>query len=691
VPTWINQSTSGSWLDPSRWTGGIPNALGAVANFITGSGSIGALSIQLPNLGSEITVGIINVDLRPGSVTYNFLANTSDPMGTLVFNNGAAFAEVNCYFDSSSASEIVRFWSGFAVRLDSSLQVNVDSTGLPDGFGIVRFDVPISGTGGITKIGGGYLVLGGINTFTGGITILGGGINSNNAALGSGVVALFNNATFSTHGSVVNMISTSSAETGTAGSGRIAAETGKTAILTGVLSHLSQGTLTFGSDLVLVAGTVVASFSSILENSVNSNFSIVTTLRMGNAYNAANLLNYPGVGTTSVIGVLDAAGFVTTISNLDLNNGTIRSSVGPLNLIVNDTVVISNTQNGTFEGTSGADQIVFNVQGEFNLSVAGFANWTAGTDSIVFNGSSAGNTITASNQRETINGNDGNDTIYAIGGIDTINGGSGNDTIILTDENDGSVINGGANSDTLRIANGDVSLGSLTGIEAVELVFGATLTLNSAQLEDGLDLFSMLSGNGTVRVNCEPGGGFVNARGMNVTGGSTIHFTVNGAGSADAVKIALGATGTINGGAGTDILVGGDLIDTINGGTEVDKIRGGGGSDLLSGGSGADVFKYRNVSDSALVNPDTITDFLSGTDRLNFARIDTNPGLAGDQAFTYIGTAAFNTNGVAKIRYTDLGADVRVEADVNGDGVADMHILLVGAGAGTLSAADFVL
>jgi serralysin len=187
---------------------------------------------------------------------------------------------------------------------------------------------------------------------------------------------------------------------------------------------------------------------------------------------------------------------------------------------------------------------------------------------------------------------------------------------------------------------------------------------------------------------------FVGGR-MTVEAGSTISTVINGTDYAlgsDIIKGIRGAANTIHGNAGIDLLVGGDLRDVIDGGSEGDKIRGNGGADLLTGGSGADVFKYRAISESGLgANADTITDFLSGTDRLNFGRIDADANSAGDQAFTFVGTSAFTGGGVGSIRYSDLGADLRVEADVNGDGVADMHVLLQGAGLQTLSVTDFVL
>lgn len=183
----------------------------------------------------------------------------------------------------------------------------------------------------------------------------------------------------------------------------------------------------------------------------------------------------------------------------------------------------------------------------------------------------------------------------------------------------------------------------------------------------------------------------VAARAMSVGGGSNLEFYVAGTSGSDVAKGVFGTVNTLAGYAGNDQLVGGSLADDINSGDDADKLRGDGGADLLTGGLGADVFKYRATGDSTVAAPDTIADFSSGVDKLNFKRIDTNAALAGDQAFAYIGTAAFSANGTAQIRWVDLGADLRVEADLNGNGTADMHILLQGAGNQVLTANDFVL
>ncbi|MFZ1367024.1 MAG: hypothetical protein WAR58_06120, partial [Sphingorhabdus sp.] len=131
---------------------------------------------------------------------------------------------------------------------------------------------------------------------------------------------------------------------------------------------------------------------------------------------------------------------------------------------------------------------------------------------------------------------------------------------------------------------------------------------------------------------------------------------------------------------------------TINGGIGNDKIMGIGGADVLTGGTGNDQFRYFQQSDSGLgAAADRVTDFTIGGDRLNFLLIDADAGTAGDQAFNFVGTAAFANTGVGQIRYQNSGGDLLVQADVNGDGVADMEIILQGQAGGTLTTADFIL
>ena len=103
-----------------------------------------------------------------------------------------------------------------------------------------------------------------------------------------------------------------------------------------------------------------------------------------------------------------------------------------------------------------------------------------------------------------------------------------------------------------------------------------------------------------------------------------------------------------------------------NGGNDV--LNGLGGNDTLWGGAGADEFRFFD-------NPgnDTIADFLSGTDKIHLTEMDANAGLAGNQAFTFIGAAAFSGAAGELRSYSDGGSNF-VAGDVDGNGIADFTI-----------------
>ncbi|HYE26939.1 MAG TPA: M10 family metallopeptidase C-terminal domain-containing protein, partial [Allosphingosinicella sp.] len=108
------------------------------------------------------------------------------------------------------------------------------------------------------------------------------------------------------------------------------------------------------------------------------------------------------------------------------------------------------------------------------------------------------------------------------------------------------------------------------------------------------------------------------------------------------------------------------------------------------GNGGADSFRYQNVAESNAGATDHILDFTPGTDRIELDRIDANALVAGNQAFSWIGSNAFG--GVAgQLRaYADNGTWY-VEGDTNGDAVADLIIALTLQGPVPLGAADFAL
>ena len=146
----------------------------------------------------------------------------------------------------------------------------------------------------------------------------------------------------------------------------------------------------------------------------------------------------------------------------------------------------------------------------------------------------------------------------------------------------------------------------------------------------------------------------------------------------------------LTGDGGANRIEGGAGNDTLGGGGGNDSLLGGAGADSLSGGAGADIFSFANLTDSASGQADTIADFSwIEADRINLAAIDANTGIAGDQAFAFLGTGAFIGGGAGSIRYQQSGGDTLVLVDSGNGGGAEMTIRL--SGPHVLQASDFVL
>jgi hypothetical protein len=146
----------------------------------------------------------------------------------------------------------------------------------------------------------------------------------------------------------------------------------------------------------------------------------------------------------------------------------------------------------------------------------------------------------------------------------------------------------------------------------------------------------------------------------------------------------------IDGLAGNDLLSGLAGNDTLIGSAGLDTLIGGAGADNLTGGNDADIFKFTALADSGITSKtrDTITDFTSKIDKIDLSAIDANEKLTGDQAFSFINSAAFSkTNATGQLRfditskilYGSTDADIAPEFSIQFNGVS------------SLVAGDFVL
>lgn len=184
-------------------------------------------------------------------------------------------------------------------------------------------------------------------------------------------------------------------------------------------------------------------------------------------------------------------------------------------------------------------------------------------------------------------------------------------------------------------------------------------------------------------------------------------FTIWDAGGHDRLDLsgyASGSTIDLHGGGFSDA---GGLTDNISiaQGARIEDARGGAGNDVIIvnsasnsvwGGGGADTFVVQNPTDAGAglrrsdgkkILPDRIEDFTSGIDRIDLSPVDANRNTAGDDAFAYIGGNAFSGQ-AGQVRHEAREGWTHIYADLDGDSVADMHIVVA---VPALQAADFIL
>jgi Ca2+-binding RTX toxin-like protein len=159
--------------------------------------------------------------------------------------------------------------------------------------------------------------------------------------------------------------------------------------------------------------------------------------------------------------------------------------------------------------------------------------------------------------------------------------------------------------------------------------------------------------------------------------------------------------GVLHGGIDDDHLTGsgyadafqGDAgFDTINGKAGADVLTGGADGDLLSGGLGADTFVYRTAADSK-GNEDQARDHIldfshADLDKIDLSAIDAIKG-GGNDAFSFVGALDGHAGEVAIHHVKHTTNDYLLLADTDGNGHANLIILVTSAT--VLTADDFVL
>jgi Ca2+-binding RTX toxin-like protein len=371
-----------------------------------------------------------------------------------------------------------------------------------------------------------------------------------------------------------------------------------------------------------------------------------------------------------------------------------------------DRISVSNLGSGLVDGGDGNDVIeVYPLTHEFHhVPFFGIIRGGAGNDTII-------------GRSDDTDGGDGDDIIYGDG-----RGGAGNDILDVSGlPAIGITISGDAGWDILRGGGGDdhLSAGAEISFDVgteVDHLFGGAgndfLFSGFGDIVDGGQGFDTvglsyvgasagITGDTAILHRGEPlvpGGGTFNSierfsdialtnfDDRMVIGDQKDSATVRAWNGNDHL-IGQEMSITMYGGNGNDFLVGSTSFDVLYGEKGDDTLIGFLGADLLYGGEGSDRFIFNTLD---LL--DRVMDFERGTDKIDVSDLDANTAVAGNQAFTFIGDAAFSGAAGELRAYAGANNSYFIAGDVNGDRTADIMVQVDITLSGTqLTASDMLL
>lgn len=307
--------------------------------------------------------------------------------------------------------------------------------------------------------------------------------------------------------------------------------------------------------------------------------------------------------------------------------------------------MLGGTGHDDYEVDSASDLVIENAsEGTDKVEIwtydASFSSYSLATNvenlSLLF-ATSPTFSITGNNSNNTIAGINNNHTDYATPVAESFNGGAGNDRLITYAGND--TLIGGSGNDTLIGGSGN-------------------------------DVYSIDSSGDVIIEGANAGTDTIS---------STINFTL----TANLERLILSSSGGAISGTGNN------NANTITGNSSSNTLIGAGGRDTLTGGAGSDRFDFNAASDTGSGSSlrDVIKDFkTSEGDKIDLSTIDANTASgATNEAFSFIGGAAFSANATGQIRYSSGILYGSTDADTT----AEFEIQLVGVA--SLSNTDFIL
>ena len=395
------------------------------------------------------------------------------------------------------------------------------------------------------------------------------------------------------------------------------------------------GTLT--TTLSVGSGTLTAEAFTGATITTNASGSVTITGTAAAITGALNGLSYAGVADYNGSVILTVA----TSDGISVTSGGIAINLTQVADIANDTATFTPTSTdfcdtvptvGTNLATThdtytvanaSTDTVIYGLGGNDTITTTSL---TTSSNSIVTLGGNDIITTTTVDGKNVICAGDGDNTITTtvtgIGG-NFVEMGSGNDTMTTTNVNGNNLILGGDGNNTITTTT--------TGTGTTKVVTGDgndTITTTNV----GFGTSTVLSGAGNDTITTGAGADLVVSGAGNdtitTTGGNDIVFAGAGndtvtTGEGNDIVLGGGGDDIIAAGAGDDIVFGGDGDDKINAATGADIIDSGKGDDIIRLGSDANIDTVIFGANAAANGSDVITQFTSGTDKLNLAAMTT--------------------------------------------------------------------
>jgi len=230
---------------------------------------------------------------------------------------------------------------------------------------------------------------------------------------------------------------------------------------------------------------------------------------------------------------------------------------------------------------------------------------------------------------DTLKGTAGYDTLDGQGGDDKLTGGTGLDTFLVSSGHDtildfNALSKGATGSEILQVSAGAVASATLKAAWTAtsdSFNFGDALITTSGL---AVDLSGVTSGAGWDVLN-------------------------------------KGKATSITGSQYDDLLTGGTGNDVLLGGAGNDVLAGGKGADTLTGGAGADTFRFGGDTKT-----DHISDFLSGTDRIELDHLLFKAFGTGQLVASQFGQGTAATTATQRIVYDQPTGNLWYDADGSG-------------------------